>query len=147
MCSRAQHLRERREWRKADTAGDEPRFIGRCDGREWPSKWSEALDAIARLRIEQERRRRSDALAEAATGRRSSPSLFEQFEYRERAAKQRLEPIAGLHHHELSRQGALCDFGGGEAEHVVIGRQMDVRDDFGDDVQRHDRKYIAPGRS
>ncbi len=64
-------------------------------------------------------------------------ALLEHFEDRKRPAKQRLEAIAGFHHHELPGQRALGNLGSGEAEHVVIGRQMDVRDDFGDDVQRH----------
>ena len=73
------------------------------------------------------------------------PSLLEHFEDGKRPAQQRLETIAGLHHHELSWQRALGNLGSGEREHVVVGRQMDVRDDFGDDVQRHVRKYTREG--
>ena len=129
-------MRKRREWRKPHTAGDEPRFIGCCDRRERPSERSEALNTIARLRIVEKRRRRPDALAEQRETD-DGAALFEHFEDGERPAKQWLETIAGFHHHELPRQRALCNLRGGESEHVVIGRQMDVRDDFGDDVERH----------
>ena len=42
-------------------------------------------------------------------------ALFEHFEDRKRAAQQRLEAVAGFHHHELPGQRALGDFGSREA--------------------------------
>ena len=139
-----QPLGDRPERGQADTAGDHPDIGGRVRQRESTPQRTETLDALSGFGVEDLRGRHPDALAENrdADGAVAVP---ENLEHRKRPAQQRVDAAIGLHHHELPGLGGAGNFGGLEAQHVVIGGKTAVLDHPRVDVEGHGESITSAG--